>query len=638
MKIFSSAAIAVVVAFAFPLAHAADNDAFDTITVTANYISHEDTEAAYPSEIHTADQIKASGVSSLYDYLDKQTSLVVMPSYGNPFSQLIDMRGYGIGDGYQNIVVNLDGRRLNNIDMSPQLLSAIALESIDRIEIAKGSGSVVHGDGAMAGVINIYTRPASGVGATASLGNYGVNQVSGRGGFNSGLLDLSLYADQYQQAGFSDPDVTGKRDEADKSTLSAKMALRPSDRLAFDLGVDSSRIDTRYPGPLSLTEYRENPAQNSGNTYTHQEFATDSWNFGGALDLLGGLKLRWDHGDEEKRSAYVTTGWTSDYHHRSDRLTLNYSHDALSLVAGGSLFAGERIGATNSTHKDNSALFLQGEYRWGDTLLALGARTELVEYLYAPNGGARLNGEHELSAWEAGLNRRLSDRMTVFSNYSKAFQAPDIDRFFDWTGAFNGFILPARSETVNLGVNFVGPHDRLKLTLFHTGLKNEIYYDSLSFTNTNIDRSHKYGLEVQDEHRFGETLSGHLNYTYTQAVIDQEDQGGGTYDGKELPGVSRHGLSLSLNWELNPRSRVNLSHTFRSEAYATTDFANSFSQRQEAYHSTDLSYSHRLRDQVELVATVKNLFEESNGIWVQDDTIYPVNFTRNWGLGVKVSL
>jgi iron complex outermembrane receptor protein len=35
---------------------------------------------------------------------------------------------------------------------------------------------------------------------------------------------------------------------------------------------------------------------------------------------------------------------------------------------------------------------------------------------------------------------------------------------------------------------------------------------------------------------------------------------------------------------------------------------------------------------------VDNLFEQSNGIWIRDDAIYPVNFTRNWRLGMKVEL
>ncbi len=74
------------------------------------------------------------------------------------FLKKIDLRGYGIGDGYQNIVVSVNGRKLNNIDMVTQLLSSIPVESIDKIEIVKGSGSVQYGDGANAGAINIITN------------------------------------------------------------------------------------------------------------------------------------------------------------------------------------------------------------------------------------------------------------------------------------------------------------------------------------------------------------------------------------------------------------------------------------------------------------------------------------------------
>src|SRR4030066_275659 len=78
-----------------------------------------------------AQRIEQSGAPTLYDYFAQHTSLQVLPSYGNKASPKIDMRGYGIGDGYQNIVVTLDGRRLNNIDMGPQLLGAIPLGDIE---------------------------------------------------------------------------------------------------------------------------------------------------------------------------------------------------------------------------------------------------------------------------------------------------------------------------------------------------------------------------------------------------------------------------------------------------------------------------------------------------------------------------
>ena len=40
-------------------------------------------------------------------------------------------------NGNENIVVLVNGRRLNNIDGIPQLLSAISLDSVEKIEILK---------------------------------------------------------------------------------------------------------------------------------------------------------------------------------------------------------------------------------------------------------------------------------------------------------------------------------------------------------------------------------------------------------------------------------------------------------------------------------------------------------------------
>ena len=117
-------------------------EAIEPVVVTATRYAYRDTDAPYASEVHGHDEIARSGAANLYEFLGRNTSLTVLPSYGNPFAQKLDMRGFGIGDGYQNIVITLDGRRLNNIEMVPQLLSAIPLASIDRIEITKGSGSV----------------------------------------------------------------------------------------------------------------------------------------------------------------------------------------------------------------------------------------------------------------------------------------------------------------------------------------------------------------------------------------------------------------------------------------------------------------------------------------------------------------
>jgi len=151
-----------------------NNEINEDPIIVSKKIETKEMDATFASESYTAKDIENSHSKNLYDFLNTQTSLTVSPAYGNPFSQYIDMRGYGIENGYENIVITVNGRRLNNIDMSPQLLSSIPLESIKKIEILKGNGSVEYGDGANAGVINIITKDFNGVGFKSYVGSYGL--------------------------------------------------------------------------------------------------------------------------------------------------------------------------------------------------------------------------------------------------------------------------------------------------------------------------------------------------------------------------------------------------------------------------------------------------------------------------------
>lgn len=625
----------------------AEATSLEPVVVTANRTSLLDTEAPYATEIHGYEDIRNSGSTSLYDYLDRHTSVTVMPSFGNPFVQLIDMRGYGINDGYQNVVITVDGRRLNNLDMVPQLLSSIPLSSIERIEIVKGSGSVAQGDGATAGIINIVTRRQNGATLAVTAGSHGQAASNISAGLVREYFALNVTAENYRHDGFRKADTAGKKDKADADNLQAQLRVYPVEALELRVGKSSSWIETTYGGSITRAEFRDDPAQNGGKAYSGQVFESDTTSVGASLDLGHGLSVVLDHFIEDKSSVFAS-GWSSDYDYRSTDLSMAYEWQNLSLVAGWQAFDGTREGNDgDETIKDNSGLFLQGQYRWNDTSFAAGARREKVSYEYHPLAGSRLKDDHNLTAWDLGINHRLSPELTVFGNLNQGFQAPDVDRFFstdylppdyDPVTSFNGFIKPAESRTLNLGVNHVTARNKLKATLFYVDLENEIYYYNNGGIrrNTNIDESHKYGLELQNQWQATDQLKVNFNYAWTRAVIDKEDEGNGAYNGKDLPGVSEHSVSIGLDYAVTDVSRVGLNQVWRSEAYAANDFANSFSQKQKAYTLTSLSYSHRL-DQVELFARIDNLFDQANGLWVRDDAIYPVNFTRTWQVGVRAN-
>ena len=142
---------------------------------------------------------------------------------------------------------------------------------------------------------------------------------------------------------------------------------------------------------------------------------------------------------------------------------------------------------------------------------------------------------------------------------------------------------------------------------------------------------------MQDSLQITPNVTGLVNYAWTRAIIDREADGGGAYDGKELPGVSRHSLVAGFNVRVTDKGNLNLSHTWRSKAWAADDFDNDNMQKQRAYQSTDVAYRYRVTKDAEFYAAVSNLFDRENVLWVRDDAIYPIDFERTWKVGARLT-
>jgi len=622
--------------FATNVATAADqSQELANIIISAARIATPDVAATYASEVHSRADIENSGAQTLYDYLANHTSVAVMPSYGNRFTPKIDMRGYGIGDGYQNIVVSVDGQRLNNIDMNPQMIGGIALSDIERIEITKGSGSVIYGDGATAGTIQIYTKAHQGVGIQAYAGSQHSFGSTITAGAHNEFFSISGSYDRSTTDGASKADVTGRKASSDSEIARLSLSGKLGEALTVKLDGYNANLETRYPGALTQSQFNSDPSQNAGHTYSYQELKSNYVR--GSLDyqLTEQLKLSASHGQEDKQSAFV--GWISNYDHTTDEIVATYESNRMALTGGYQQFDATRFTSSDQTTKKNSAWFANGQLFIDALTLSAGLRQEKVAYAYNPTAGTSLKQDNDLWGWDIGANYRINNQLSAFANLNHAFQAPDIDRFFNF-GTFNQFIAPAKVNTLNLGINHVTAANRLKATLFHAKLDNEIYYYStgswLTSYNTNIDKSHKYGVELQDTWKATDTLSLSAKYAYTRAIIDREQDGGGAYNGKELPGVSKHTVNLAATYRFGERSTINLNQAWRSSAWAAEDFDNNNAQKQRAYASTDVAYRYRYQ-QFDFFASIENLFARKNGIWIKDDAIYPVNFSRAWRIGVQ---
>ncbi len=603
------------------------------VMVVSKKIKVSEVGAPFASEVYSKKEIQKSHSKDIYEFLNSQTSVFTMPSYGNPFTQNIDMRGYGLGYGYENTVISLNGRRLNNIDMSPQLLSSIPLDSIDKIEIIKGSGSVEYGDGANAGVINIITKDYDGAVIKSYFGDNGLWFGSLGVGIKQEKFSISGYIDDYSHDGFKQVANDGTKDESWNRNKSIKATFTPTDDLSLHVGKTLSKMNVIYANALTPLQYAQNPfILPSG--YTEQFFSSDVLAYGLTYKINDKVTFDAQGFDEDKVSKYVNFNSRYDYDVKNYDTKLNYQEGNLKALIGLQMVHGERKGSSNKTIKDNLAVYAKSDYVIDNSTFSLGARDEKVEYSY--ESGLTFNEKKDsYRAYDVGYNFKFDSRNSIFVNYNHSFQAPDVDKFFDFAGNFNGFIDTMQANTINIGYNHITPKHSFKATAFYVLVDNEIYTNPVTWISTNFAKTEKRGVEIYDKYNFFYNLFTTLNYTYVDTKII-DDGASGAFDGHAIPGTSPHTVKISLGY--NPITPVTLlvTQTYKSSSYAIDDFAGSYG-KMESYQVTDLSATYRYKN-YEFFGKINNVFDQKNAMFVDNGfslSAYPINYERTFMLGMS---
>ena len=139
--------------------------------VTATRTKKRDLDVPAATTIITAQEIKDSGAANASDVLAKVNGFIYK-SFGpagaaqGVMTNEVNLRGFMDG-----VLVLVNG---NPIAWRGKYnLDAIPAESIERIEIVKGGGSVLYGSEAMTGVVNIITKKTMPNEVHVGFGNYG---------------------------------------------------------------------------------------------------------------------------------------------------------------------------------------------------------------------------------------------------------------------------------------------------------------------------------------------------------------------------------------------------------------------------------------------------------------------------------
>ena len=152
---------------------AQNSSEFNPVVISASRFEDQQNDLYSDITIISKKEIMASGLTNLTQVLSKLGGVATRSSLnGSSDSQLV-MRAYGV-NADNNMVIQIDGARLSDNEQNPARLFAVPVDIIERIEVVRGGSSVLYGEGAVAGVINIITsgKVPDQAYVSAELGSY----------------------------------------------------------------------------------------------------------------------------------------------------------------------------------------------------------------------------------------------------------------------------------------------------------------------------------------------------------------------------------------------------------------------------------------------------------------------------------
>lgn len=584
-------------------------------------------------EEFSAEEIKQSNAQNIYEFLNLHSLLKTTFSYGNPYTQNIDLRGFG-QNAHKNLAIIVDGMRLNNIDSPPISLSAIPLDSIQKIEIIRGKGTTKYGNGAVSGVLKITTTRKAGGEINLSYASYDTFNSQFFARHAGDNLNIGLYG-QYQNSQGSrriSPD-SDEKDGSYNKNGGITLFYYPDDSLLLRANMNYSKYGIKYADPLEKEQFDKDPSQ-AGNSFSHQKRWDLYHNVGLTYFANNGLVTEINFGGNRNESEYVNSPG-SLYVGKGLYGNFNtaYKNDSYLAEIGGEVKQNERTNGGLKAEISETLLYLSGEKYLGDSTLNLGINAQRVISKQTDS----YNTQDNLIGGELGYHYQIHPQVSVFTSYSRTFVTPNVDWLlrYDPITSIPSPNDTATFDTFQIGTNAVFGIHKLSGSVFYIQGHDENYYDpniGAFGTNQTLGKTRRIGGEVKFTTYFLQNLYSTLSYAYVDATM-QSDEG---YKGKEIPGVSKHTFIASLNYLPIPNLNLGISYKYGSRAYDYNDYDNAL-EKMPNYQSLNVTLSYTLKD-FEIYAFANNLTDHKNVITVNrktDRAYYPYEFETTFGAGVK---
>lgn len=630
-------------------AHAADDEKpLTEIMITAS--RSDDRPTAQQTQTINRAQIDRSTASTVADLLRQTPGLQVRQLFGIAGSEAtIDLGGFGASAG-SNTLILIDGRRLNDIDLSAADIGGLTLDAIERIEILPASGGVLYGDGAVGGAINIVTRNTRNNVTTLQIGagSYDTREARLLSNYSKGNVSSSFTLGSIDSDGYRANNAVQRRDAG------GKLAYTVNQNNELYLNLLTSKQDGRLPGVRKVKPGTDQLHDDPRGTDTPNDYANEQraqgivgWRHqlgnGATLIVEGGHRYKeqkafFDYGGGY--SSYLDTTLNTDSLTPRIELSRQIGNVASFTQGGIDLFRtqydsnrSQTAGAAPIHQIDmvsrSSNLYLQQSFSADRNKLTLGAREMRNSSRASDNydasapGGAGgsaatpLKRQQRAGIYEVAFSRDINDQLEAGVAFARSARIATVDEMYQ-TKYEPPTYIPESEFTplkVQTGRNFSTYSTlktdlgELRASLFYNKLENEIHFNAGSFLNENLDPTLHKGGNLSWRQSVGRTTTLQLQTSYQDAKFRA-----GANQGKNIPLIARNTHGITLDHQLTPAWLLSASSTYIGARYFDNDQTNSFGQKIPSYVRTDLRarYTHKswqITTAVNNVGNVRDSFD-----------------------------
>ncbi len=596
----------------------------DKVIVTAS--RQEEKIASVPANVTviSEQEIAKSPAETVPELLRYTPGIVVSDITGNGRNVTVDLRGFG-ETAPLNTLLLIDGRRINQADLSGVDWTLIPKDRIQQIEIIHGGrGSVLYGDNAAGGVINIITKKGEEFLFSGGLAAGSYDTFNSRLAV-SGSTETLSYA---LNGNYRTSD--GYRDNSDTDAKDAGLSLEyfPSDLFNIALTGGYHEDDTGIPGALLLSELASGVSRTAStrpDDYSDTKdyyvqivpdiFFTDTSYF--KIDVSARRKendafFSFVGGSFDASTAIDTTAASpqvfinENIMGRDVKLLAGYDYRKSDEdLDNESIFFGASSFASYDLSKEDQGVYGNVEVSATDKLgISGGFRHDRAEF-ESHSGGVSDSVTMDENLYNGGLTYMFSDNGSVYISYARSFRYPVLDEMFSFfTNTFDSTLEPQTIDDFEIGTRVqFGPEINLSVNIFRLDTNDEIFFNPVTFANENFDGDTlRQGIELKASKSFSKILlTG--SYTFRDTEID-----GGLFDGNEIPNVPRHQFTVGAEARFLERFRLNLDGSYIGERPFISDFANVYDY-QDSYFvlAAKLAY---LFEKGSAYLTINNLLNE----------------------------